>query len=308
VIDMQGVTLQYPGQLRPALKGIDLAVRAGSCFGLLGPNGSGKTTLISILAGLLEPTRGTAAIDGRELRSHGRDVLAFTSLVPQENAFYPTLTVGENLDFFARVQAIPAAQRAARLDEALAITGLATATATRAGRLSGGMKRRLSIAVGLLNQPRLLLLDEPTVGIDPQSRHFLLEAVRGINAAGTTVVYSSHYMEEVETLCDDIGILDDGSLVFHGSLGALLATGRGHRLRVDAASPLGPEQRARLASVPGLVLFESRIVIDHCPEHEVVQVLAAVRAAQVTVASVHYGAADLQEVFLALTSTSLRDH
>lgn len=308
MIEIHGVTFRYPGQTEPALKGVDLRVRDGSVFGLLGPNGSGKTTLISILTGLLQPVSGTVRIDGRDL---GRDlaaIQAFTSLVPQENAFYPTLTVTENLAFFASVQSINVADRATRISEALAITGLERASGQRAARLSGGMKRRLSIALGLLNRPRLLFLDEPTVGIDPQSRHFLLDAIRTINAAGTTVVYSSHYMDEVESLCDEIGILDNGTLLLQGSLRELLREAHVQRLRIDASMPLSAQQRSVLEHNFGARISGARIEVDACAAESLQGILEALRRAQISVAAVRYGAADLQELFLGLTRTALRDH
>jgi ABC-2 type transport system ATP-binding protein len=226
VIDARDVVYRYAGQATPALAGINLQVREGSLFGLLGPNGSGKTTLISILTGILSATGGTVRIGQLDLPAHARTVQRFSSLVPQENAFYPTLTVAENLNFFASVQDIPTQERVSRIDEALHITGLEQTAGIRSNRLSGGMKRRLSIALGLLNHPRVLFLDEPTVGIDPQSRQFLLDAIKRINAQGTTVVYCSHYMEEVEFLCDEVAILDGGRVLKQGTLVSLLDESR----------------------------------------------------------------------------------
>ena len=223
MIDIQQLTFRYSRQAVPAIADLSVRVREGSLFGLLGPNGSGKTTLISILAGLLPVQGGRVTIGGDELRGNVSRIQRFSSLVPQEDVFYPSLTVVENLAFFAGVLGIEGAERQARMREVLGTTGLERARAMRAGRLSGGMKRRLSIAVGLLNRPKVLFLDEPTAGIDPQSRHFILEFVRRVNAAGTTVIYTSHYMEEVESLCDDIGILDEGRLLVQGSLAELLA-------------------------------------------------------------------------------------
>ncbi len=217
MIEIRDLAFRYPGATVSALENLSLSVRDGSLFGLLGPNGSGKTTLISILAGTLPAPAGSVAIGGRELTANLPALQAMCALVPQECAFYPTLTVDENVAFFADVQPIPRGERRGRMREALAIAGLESAGATRAERLSGGMKRRLNLAIGLLNHPRVLLLDEPTVGIDPQSRHFILESIKAINARGTTVVYTSHYLEEIESLCDDIGILDCGRLIAHGA-------------------------------------------------------------------------------------------
>jgi ABC-2 type transport system ATP-binding protein len=206
LIQISNLSFRYPGADGEALKGLSLQIPAGSLFGLLGPNGSGKTTLISILCGLLPAQTGSVELDAK------------AALVPQEYAFYPRLSILENLQFFAGLQSL----NPSRISEVLKISGLEEAKGKRAEACSGGMKRRLNIAIGLLSQPSLLFLDEPTVGIDPQSRHFILQAVKRINKAGCTVVYTSHYMEEVEEICDTIGIIDQGKLLAMGSLKKLL--------------------------------------------------------------------------------------
>jgi ABC-2 type transport system ATP-binding protein len=221
MIQIENLSYSYLSSASPALNGLSLRVPQGSLFGLLGPNGSGKTTLISLLSGVLPlPARARVGISGPG---------ASRSLVPQEYAFYPRLSVLENLDFFAGVQRLRGAERGKRVSEALALCGLEGAAGLRAERASGGMKRRLNIAIGLLNRPQLLFLDEPTVGIDPQSRAFILQAVRKINKAGCTVVYTSHYMEEVSALCDRIAVLDQGRLLAEGSLKQLLKPRRGRK-------------------------------------------------------------------------------
>jgi len=218
MIQIENLSFSYPSSALPALKGLSLKVPQGSLFGLLGPNGSGKTTLISLLSGVL-PLPAGARVSVAQPR-------ASCSLVPQEYAFYPTLKISENLRFFAGVQGIAGAERGRRVSEALALAGLEGAAELRAERASGGMKRRLNIAIGMLNRPKLLFLDEPTVGIDPQSRAFILKAVRAINKKGCTVIYTSHYMEEVSALCDRIAVIDQGALLAEGSLRQLLKPGR----------------------------------------------------------------------------------
>lgn len=232
MIEVAELVHRYSGQTATALNGVNLSVRRGSLFGLLGPNGSGKTTLISILSGILHASAGTVRVNGMEMPANAREVQRHCSLVPQENVFYPTLTVAENLHFFASVQDIESSERPRRIEEALQIAGLENAARMRAQRLSGGMKRRLSIAIGLLNHPALLFLDEPTVGVDPQSRQFLLESIKRINAGGTTVVYCSHYLEEVEFLCDEIAILDHGRVLRQASLEALITESSALALQV----------------------------------------------------------------------------
>jgi ABC-2 type transport system ATP-binding protein len=222
LIQIEGLSYRYPSSPEPALSDLSLSVPEGSLYGLLGPNGSGKTTLISILSGILRPQGGSVAVQGQSFGPGQGRALPFSSLVPQDYAFYPRLSIQENLDFFAAVQAVAKAEAASRVEEALRLTALEAARGQRAETCSGGMKRRLNIAIGLLNRPRLLFLDEPTVGIDPQSRHFILEAVKKINRQGCTVVYTSHYMEEIEALCDRIAILDQGRLLAEGSLRQIL--------------------------------------------------------------------------------------
>ena len=307
MIDIRDVTFRYPRAERAALDGLTLHVRDGSLFGLLGPNGSGKTTLISIIAGLLPVSPQAVRIGGRALADHVVEIQSATSLVPQEYAFYPSLTVTENLDFFAGVQRLPAGERSARIDGAVAIAGLEQASARRAEQLSGGLKRRLNLAIGLLNRPRLLLLDEPTVGIDPQSRAFILDAITRINRDGTTVVYTTHYMEEVEAICDEIGILDQGRLLAQGSLSALLASDRGGRLRIDLASPLTDAQQRAMADVTGLASGPTWVTIDRCEPTECYRVMALLQAQGVSVVRMQYGHGNLEELFLTLTKRQLRD-
>ena len=227
MIEIRDLRFRYPGATRDALAGLTLQVRDGSLFGLLGPNGSGKTTLISVLTGLLQASAGEARIGGEALPAAAAQTMS--ALVPQDYAFYPRLTVSENLRCFGGVLGLQGAELKTRMDEVVAVAGLQDFLPKRAEQLSGGLKRRLNLAIGLLNRPRLLFLDEPTVGIDPQSRAFILEAIKRLNAGGATVIYTSHYMDEVQQLCDSIGVLDEGRLLAQGSLDELLKAAPGHR-------------------------------------------------------------------------------
>jgi ABC-2 type transport system ATP-binding protein len=229
VIEVQGLSFRYPGAERDALYELSLEVRAGSLFGLLGPNGSGKTTLISILTGLLKYGAGSLRIGGETFPDGLPAVQAMSALVPQDYAFYPSLSVMENLRFFGGALSLSGGDLTSRIEETSAVAGLESFTGTRAEHLSGGLKRRLNLAIGLLNRPRLLLLDEPTVGIDPQSRQFILTAIKRLNSEGTTVLYTSHYMDEVQQLCDHIGVLDEGRLLAQGKLDELLRAHPGQR-------------------------------------------------------------------------------
>jgi ABC-2 type transport system ATP-binding protein len=225
LIRVHQLSFQYPQAKTPALDGLSLDVPRGSLYGLLGPNGSGKTTLLSLISGILRAPRLAIHVDGQDLSGHLAEVQAFSALVPQDLAFYPRMTVQENLDFFAGVRGYRGADARTRVEEAVRMASLEASQGQIAERCSGGIKRRLNIAIGMLNRPRLLLLDEPTVGIDPQSRRFILQSVKAIHAAGTTVVYTSHYMEEVQDLCDTVGVMDHGRLLAQGDLKTLLASG-----------------------------------------------------------------------------------
>jgi ABC-2 type transport system ATP-binding protein len=307
VIHIEGLSFRYPGAESDAIHELSLRVRPGSLFGLLGPNGSGKTTLISILSGLLSPAAGQLRIDDRSLPAATREVQHFTALVPQEHAFYPRLGVLENLRFFAGALAIPASDRRARIDESLAVNGLEGFTAVRAEHLSGGLKRRLNLAIGLLNRPRLLFLDEPTVGMDPQSRRFILDAIKRINATGTTVLYTSHYMEEVEMLCNEIGVLDQGRLLACGTLSELLDDAERQRLTVSLRSVPTSEQHRALGAVTGLEIAGNELRMEDCDAEGVKRVMALLDAQKLGISRVKYGYGDLEELFLHLTGRQLRD-
>jgi ABC-2 type transport system ATP-binding protein len=227
LIRAEQLNFRYAPGAPLALDSLSLRVPQGSLYGLLGPNGSGKTTFLSLLAGVLPCPPGHLSIAGHDLGTATALAQRLSALVPQDLAFYPRLSVQENLDLFAGVMGFSGADARGRVDEALRLAALGHLRAQRAETCSGGLKRRLNIAIGLLNRPRLLLLDEPTVGIDPQSRRFILQSVQAIHEAGTTVVYTSHYMEEVQGLCDTIGVMDRGRLLAQGGLKQLLKAPRG---------------------------------------------------------------------------------
>ncbi|MBE0495279.1 MAG: ABC transporter ATP-binding protein [Campylobacterales bacterium] len=197
------------------LEALDLTVKKGSIFGLLGPNGAGKTTLISILNGLTTKTSGTVEVLGYSLDTHGSAIKAISGYVPQSYAFYPTLSVRENLTFFGRLYGLGEEELRQSIAYCLDVVSLKRYQKSKAGVLSGGLKRRLNIAIGLLHAPQILYLDEPTVGIDPQSRSYILDMIKAMNQdRNMSVVYTSHYMEEVEYLCDEVVILEGGKSVF----------------------------------------------------------------------------------------------
>jgi ABC-2 type transport system ATP-binding protein len=192
-------------------------IEKGEIFGLLGPNGAGKSTTIHMLSGLLNPSGGDILVDGFSIRKQPIEVKKRIGLVPQELAIYETLTARENVTFFAKLYGLRGTLLRDRVDEALQFVGLLDKAKDKPSTFSGGMKRRLNIACAIMHRPKLIIMDEPTVGIDPQSRNHILDSIRELNKLGSTVIYTSHYMEEVEAICTRIGILDKGKLIACGT-------------------------------------------------------------------------------------------
>lgn len=195
---------------------MSLSIAPGETYGLLGPNGAGKTTTIRMVCGLLRPHAGTVRVAGQPVSTGAGPAKRLIGFVPQDVALYPDLSVRENLRFFGRLYRLPRRQRERRVDEVLDLIDLSARAGDRVDSLSGGMRRRLNIGAGLVHAPTLLVLDEPTVGVDPQSRHAILESVHRFGEEGMAVLYTTHYMEEAERLCDRVGIIDRGRLVAEG--------------------------------------------------------------------------------------------
>jgi ABC-2 type transport system ATP-binding protein len=292
-----------------ALDRVSFQVSEGEMFGLLGPNGAGKTTLLSIMSCLLEATAGEVRVLDRPVRPADRELRRHIGIVPQELAVYAELTARENLVFFGELYGLRGAALRERVNEVLAAVGLADRADHRVGTFSGGMKRRLNLGAGLIHRPRLLLLDEPTVGVDPQSRNHLFEEIRRVNAAGMTVVYTSHYMEEVQALCPRIGIIDHGRLIACDTLPGLLRQLSGLiRFRVPR---LTPALRDRLKQLPGATLTErdGQPLELACQDVKasLVQLVAALNEMNVELISLETEEPNLERVFLHLTGRALRD-
>ncbi len=213
---------RYGRNQEPALRGVTIRVTAGECYGLLGVNGAGKTTALSILSGLVSPDAGSIRIFGHDPCKQRRAIRQSIAIVPQELALYDVLTIAENLRFFGCLSGLDGARLLARVEACLSFVDLQGFAKSRVAACSGGIKRRLNLAIGLLAAPRILFLDEPTVGIDIQSRHLIYAGLQEIRRQGTTVVYTTHYLKEAQELCDRIGILDDGRLIDEGTPHQLL--------------------------------------------------------------------------------------
>ena len=214
---------QYKGAEYPALQGLNLEVEKGEFFGLLGPNGAGKTTALSIFSGLLMPDNGTLQIAGKQFNRQAKAIKEIFGLVPQEIALYDNLTAQEHLVFFGKLHGLGKERLRKRVKTCLEVAGLLDRASRLVGTYSGGMKRRLNIAAALLHEPEILFLDEPTVGVDAQSRNMIHEQLQEANRGGTTILYTSHSMDEAQKLCTRIGIIDQGSIIKQGVPSSLIA-------------------------------------------------------------------------------------
>jgi ABC-2 type transport system ATP-binding protein len=223
VLTVSGLSMTYKNAQGPALDRLDLSVATGTILGLLGPNGAGKTTAISLVSTLRTPTAGRILIGGIDPAVDPYGVRRLIGVVPQEIAVYDNLTAGENIDYFGRLYGLKGRVRREYRRFALDFAGLTRQTGQRVQTFSGGMKRRLNLAVGLLHHPRLLFLDEPTVGIDTHSRNMILEKLLSLKSSGMSMVYTTHYMEEAERLCDEVVVIDEGRCIVSGSPEQLIA-------------------------------------------------------------------------------------
>ncbi|CAO3430688.1 ABC transporter ATP-binding protein [Azospirillum doebereinerae] len=302
-VELRGLTKIYQptGKAGPkhALKGLDLAIPRGSLFGLLGPNGAGKSTLINILAGLVNKTGGTATIWGHEVTDHPRRARASIGVVPQELNMDPFFTPREMLELQAGLYGVPKRER--RTDELLDAVGLADKADAHARSLSGGMKRRLMVAKAMVHTPPVLILDEPTAGVDVELRRQLWEYVRTLNRAGTTVLLTTHYLQEAEELCDTIAIINHGQVVACEPTATLLR-------RVDAKAMCFTLDRDLTAPPPALEGFSvelpepRRLVVRYQPSRQRAgAILAALAAAGIGIIDVTTEESDLEDIFLQLT-------
>ena len=296
---------------RTAVDGVGFSIARGETYGLLGPNGAGKTTTISMVCGLLAPDAGAVTVAGHPMAGAALAAKAAIGLVPQDVALYDDLTARENLRFFGKLQRLRGGSLGTRVDAVLAVVGLADRADDLLGTYSGGMKRRANIAAGLLHEPQLLVLDEPTVGVDPQSRNAILESVEALGAEGLSVLYTTHYMEEAERLCDRVGIIDEGRLVAEGTRRELITqVGAGDRIDVTGTGDLDAFT-ARVDALDGVLGTEARAGAVAIRVHDAPAALApVVHAAEdtgVSVTGIEVVEPDLEDVFLHLTGKALRD-
>lgn len=310
IVEVRGLTKIYDG--RKVVDDVCFEIKKGEIFGLLGPNGAGKTTTVSMLSCLIYPTSGDAVIEGKSIVKESMEVKKRIGVVPQEIALYPTLSAKENLIFWGEMYGLAGKKLNEKVDEVLQIVGLTERSKDAIKKYSGGMKRRINIAVGLLPSPELLMLDEPTVGVDPQSRTNILETLKELNKKGLTILYTSHYMEEVEFLCNRVAIMDAGKIIALGTKNELrLLVGERDSLKIATIDTVPEDFKEIIKKVPGvseIQIMDKSIEILTLHGREILtKILELLADKNIKVKSIEVKEPNLESVFLHLTGKELRD-
>ncbi|WP_339323247.1 ABC transporter ATP-binding protein [Paenibacillus sp. FSL W8-0194] len=303
MLEVKGLRKAYAK--KQALENVTFSLKPGTSFGFLGPNGAGKSTTMKILTGIVKADSGTAKLFGKDAASETDAVAKYIGYVPQDITLYEKLTAYQNLEFFGEAYGVKGKELKQRIHEVLAKTGLLERANEAVSTFSGGMKRRINIAAALLHRPKLLILDEPTVGIDPQSRNHIFEMIRELNREGVTIIYSTHYMEEVEALCDEIAIMDQGTVKAMGPLGQLLEQYGQKAIYLEVPGLTEPPQDSYIASSRKegsgwLLETEQPSVLMQHLLRQASQQAWDVKQLEIVRPS-------LESVFLKVTGTALRD-
>jgi len=294
-----------------AVDGISFEVKQGEVFGLLGPNGAGKSTTISMVSTLFQPTKGEIFFKGRNIFDNINEIRQNLGVVPQDIALYPTLTGYENLTFWGNIYGLKGSELKKRINEVADIIGLNGRIKDRVDKYSGGMKRRLNIGAALLHNPELLIMDEPTVGIDPQSRNHILDTVRELNKSGITIIYTSHYMEEVEYLCNRVCIMDQGKIVATGTQQELVELINGKtqiNIKLNKHEDSILDMLRKIDGVYEVKIIEDVITLyGENADMLIADIIAKLTGNGGRIESVDVKKPNLEAVFLKLTGKALRD-
>ncbi|WP_160674694.1 ABC transporter ATP-binding protein [Clostridium sp. C8-1-8] len=309
ILNIKNITKRFGDYV--AVDNLSLDVREGEIFGLLGPNGAGKSTTINMITGLLKPTRGDIQIFGKDFKSNENSIKGQIGLVPQSLAIYNALSAEDNVSFFAGLYGLKGKALKAAVEEALEFTGLLEHRKTQAKKFSGGMARRLNIACAIAHKPKLIIMDEPTVGIDPQSRNHILRSVKELNKQGCTIIYTSHYMEEVEELCSRIVIVDHGKVIAEGtkeSLIAIVSDTQSLDIQVEGLEKLVEEELREIPGVKGFEINDQKITVNSLREiNNLDKIISYFSNKDMAIRNIEYKKINLETVFLSLTGRKLRD-
>lgn len=300
MIEIENLTKSYGN--KTVINNLSLSVKEGMLFGLLGLNGAGKTTLISILNALTPFQKGSIKVDRLNVTSNAKKVRAISSMVPQSLAFYENLSVKENLNFFASLNGCSTRQK----ERSISICRLSTLLHEKSAVLSGGQKRRLNIAIGLLNNPKVLYFDEPTVGIDPESRNEIIQMIANLRDEKKTIVYTTHYMNEIETMCDEVAIIDQGEVLCCDTLENLLKEQHGEQVVFETQNMTKQKSEMLKKEVKGIGLFGDVVILNSTEPRQIAVLCLALERNGLTIKEIRKGKKSLEKLFIQLTSQRQR--
>lgn len=309
IIEIKDLVKKYDDFV--AVDNVNLSIEEGEIFGLLGPNGAGKSTVINVICGLLNANSGEVRAFDKELKKNFNYIKSNLGLVPQNLALYSNFTAYENIKLFAELYGLRGQELKDKIEEALEFTGLLEMKDKKAEKFSGGMMRRLNMACAIVHKPKLIIMDEPTVGIDPQSRNHILESIKELNRRGTTIIYTSHYMEEVEAICHRVAIMDHGKIIVEGTaeeLKSIVDTNKVLSLTVNDLGKINLEELKKINGIISIDIEENTLIITSKKEvHNLDLIISNCAKKEVKIRDIGYRDITLETVFLSLTGRSLRE-
>ncbi|WP_195264240.1 MULTISPECIES: ATP-binding cassette domain-containing protein [unclassified Clostridium] len=309
VIEIKDLVKKYDDNI--AVDNINLSIEEGEIYGILGPNGAGKSTTISIVCSLLRPSSGEVKILGEDIKRNSLKIKKFLGLVPQSIAVYSDFTAYENVKFFGELYGLRGNKLKESIEKSLEFTGLLEVKNKKAKEFSGGMLRRLNIACAIIHNPKILIMDEPTVGIDPQSRNHIMQSVKELNKQGVTIVYTTHYMEEAEALCSKIAIIDKGKIIVEGSkeeLKDMVSDKRTLNIGLDDIYKMNIEALRNIEGVLDINIDENNLIITSSKDvNNLDKIIKVVSEQNVKITDLGFKEITLETVFLSLTGKKLRD-